>query len=78
MTHYILTIAHYLQSPVNELLTLISEIYSTARSNYAKHKAYKSTIKELGRLTDYQLLDMGLSRYDIHELARQTAYGNTK
>jgi uncharacterized protein YjiS (DUF1127 family) len=78
MTHYILTITNYLQSPIAELIKSVSELYSTARSNYAKHKAYKSTIKELGRLTDYQLLDMGLSRYDIHELARQTAYGRTK
>jgi uncharacterized protein YjiS (DUF1127 family) len=78
MTHYILTLSNYLQSPIAELIKLTSGLYSAARSNYAKHKAYKSTIKELGRLTDYQLLDMGLSRYDIHELARQTAYGRTK
>jgi uncharacterized protein YjiS (DUF1127 family) len=78
MTHYILTLSNYLQSPIAELIKLTSRLYSTARSNYAKYKAYQSTLKELGRLTDYQLLDMGLSRYDIHELARQTAYGNTK
>jgi uncharacterized protein YjiS (DUF1127 family) len=78
MTHYILTLSNYLQSPIAELIKLTSGLYATMRSNYAKHKAYKSTLKELGRLTDYQLLDMGLSRYDIHELALETAYGRTK
>lgn len=75
MTHIALVISNYLQSPISEVLTAISNLYATARSNYAKHLIYKSTLKELSRLTDYQLLDMGLSRYDLHELARQTAYG---
>jgi uncharacterized protein YjiS (DUF1127 family) len=45
------------------------------RINYAKHKMYKSTLKELSRLSDAELLDIGLSRYDIEALALQGAYG---
>jgi uncharacterized protein YjiS (DUF1127 family) len=78
MTHIALVISNYLQSPISEVLNAIFKLYSTARSNYAKHQMYRSTLKELGRLTDYQLHDMGLSRYDLHAIARQTAYGRTK
>lgn len=75
MTHYILTISSYLQSPITEIVNLVTKLNSTFRSNYASYKTYRSTVKELSRLTDYELLDIGLSRHDVEELARQTAYG---
>ena len=34
-------------------------------------RAEKDTIKELSRLTDYELSDIGINRGDIHILARQ-------
>lgn len=75
MTHYILTISNYLQNPIAELIKLISKLNDLVRANYAKHKMYKSTLKELSRLSDAELLDIGLSRYDIEALALQGAYG---
>ena len=75
MTHYILTITNYLQSPISEIINLISRLDEIVRTNYAKHKMYKSTVKELSRLSDAELLDIGLSRYDIEALALQGAYG---
>lgn len=75
MTHYILTISNILQNPIAELTSSISRLLEAARSNYAKHKQYKNTVKELSRLSDAELLDIGLSRYDVEALALQTAYG---
>lgn len=75
MTHYILTISNILQNPIAELTGSISRLLEAARSNYTKHKIYKSTVKELSGLSDAELLDIGLSRHDVEALALQTAYG---
>ncbi len=36
---------------------------------------YKLTCKELGNLSDRELLDLGLSRGDIRHIAYETSYG---
>lgn len=38
-----------------------------------KWGAYKQTVRELGALDDRQLLDLGISRGDIHRIARDHA-----
>jgi hypothetical protein len=42
---------------------------------YARHKAYKQTVKELNSLTCHQLYDLGLSPDMIPVIASQAAYG---
>jgi uncharacterized protein YjiS (DUF1127 family) len=39
---------------------------------------YSVTLKELSRLSDRELDDMGLSRECIHEIARSAAQGATQ
>lgn len=40
-----------------------------------QYKQYKKTVRELGNLTNKELNDIGISRYDIDRLAREQAYG---
>ena len=35
--------------------------------------AYRRTLNELERLSERELKDLGISRYDIHRIARESA-----
>ncbi|QIG66040.1 hypothetical protein phiOC_p398 [Ochrobactrum phage vB_OspM_OC] len=35
-----------------------------------RYKKYRRTVQELERLTDRELSDIGISRYDIRDIAR--------
>lgn len=41
----------------------------------AKRAAYRKTLSELRALGDRELDDLGLSRWDIDRVARQSVYG---
>ncbi len=41
---------------------------------WAKHRKYRETKNELAALTDRELQDLGISRGQIHEVAREAAY----
>lgn len=41
----------------------------------ARRAVYNQTVRELNVLTDRELADLGLSRYDIETVAREAAYG---
>lgn len=49
----------------------------TVRMREAREKRviYSRTIRELSRLDDRELMDLGISRYNIDEIAYQHAYG---
>lgn len=66
MTHLTLTIAHYLQSPVSEFLTLISEVFK----KFQERRIIRATEKALYALSDRELNDIGISRGDIYSLVR--------
>ena len=38
-------------------------------------RAYNRTYRELSKLSDYELSDIGMTRYDIAEIARESATG---
>lgn len=40
-----------------------------------QRRVYERTVAELNSLTDRELLDLGISRFSIPELARESAYG---
>ncbi|SHG78866.1 DUF1127 domain-containing protein [Cognatishimia maritima] len=46
--------------------------FKAARALRAK---YAATVRELSDLSDRDLSDLGISRYDIHYLAREHVYG---
>jgi len=41
----------------------------------AMRRAYNKTYNELSKLSDYELSDIGMTRYDIAEIARESATG---
>ena len=45
----------------------------TAR--FAQYRTYRSTLAELGMLTDCELADLGIHRSSIGEIAREAAFG---
>jgi uncharacterized protein YjiS (DUF1127 family) len=42
----------------------------------ARYKAYKTTVKELERLTDHELRDIGIHRGNIRSIAMEVYYDN--
>ena len=42
----------------------------------ADHRAYLATYDELNALTDRELADVGLSRLNVRDVARDAVYGN--
>ena len=81
MTQLVLTLSNYLQRPIYEIFSVISNLFdSFMNSNFmkaweesAKRKAqyYEAqyTIRELSRLTDKELSDIGISRGEIRDVA---------
>ncbi len=45
------------------------------RAARAQRGEYNRTVRELEGLNDRELLDLGISRYDIHGLAERHIYG---
>ncbi len=66
MTHHVL-IAHNFSTKIIE--NLIDSLQTFAQY-YKNKRITKQTIKELSRLSDYDLEDIGLTRGDIYDVAR--------
>ena len=67
MTQLILIQANFLQNAIRALLDLFKDLKSTRKDI----SEAKRTLRELSKLTDADLLDIGLCRGDI----RNVAYG---
>ena len=66
MTHYVLTASSWLQ----EAIEGFGDLRRSMRER-AEHRAlYKQTYKELSKLTDFELNDIGICRGDIKNIAR--------
>lgn len=46
------------------------------RKSLADHRAYLATYNELDALSDRELADIGLSRLNVRDVARETVYGS--
>ncbi len=66
MTQHILAINNYLRSPIEGLL----QFSRNWLKDYRKNQMRRQTIRELNRLTDAELNDIGLGRGDIYSVAR--------
>lgn len=81
MTQLVLTLSNYLQRPLFEIISVISNTFDAfMNSNFmkaweqaAKRKAqyYEAqyTIRELSKLSDKELTDIGISRGEIRDIA---------
>ena len=65
MTHITLTLNNYLLSPIEGLMNFVRDF-----NERRKYRAMvQSTIKELQRLSDNELHDIGIARCDIYSVA---------
>lgn len=81
MTHHILPISNFLQSAIAEALRIVSSSFTKfTESKFvkgleemgrqrAKQYMIRSTIKELEALSDKDLLDIGITRGEIYDIA---------
>ncbi len=46
-------------------------MFDFMKTRYTRWQRYNRTISELGGLSDRELADLGISRADIHRLARE-------
>jgi uncharacterized protein YjiS (DUF1127 family) len=51
-------------------------IFARLRQAFADHREYLATYDELNALSDRELADIGLSRWNVREVAREATYGN--
>ena len=66
MTHYVLTASSWLQDAIEGF----NDLRRSMKLRAERRASYKQTYKELIRLTDFELNDIGICRGDIRNIAR--------
>ena len=66
MAHYVLTASSWLQDAIEGF----SDLRRSMKLRAERKASYKQTYKELSKLTDYELNDIGICRSDIRNIAR--------
>lgn len=51
----------------------LATLKATLVQRFAQYRAYRSTVGELGMLTDRELADLGISRACIRDVAQEAA-----
>lgn len=46
-------------------------LFTMVRKAWTEHKQYKRTVSELQALSDRELRDLGISRFNINDIARE-------
>ncbi|MCP3970604.1 MAG: DUF1127 domain-containing protein [Rhodobacteraceae bacterium] len=71
-----MTFANDILSTENTLALRIRDTLIDARRQYKQHRMFRRTYNELSKLNERELDDLGISRSDIAQVARSSAYGN--
>jgi uncharacterized protein YjiS (DUF1127 family) len=66
MTHYVLTASSWIQDAIEGF----NDLRRSMRLRAERKAAYNRTYKELSKLTDFELNDIGICRGDIRNIAR--------
>lgn len=53
----------------------LSDLNASLAQRRAERRAYRSTVRELSAMSSRDLTDIGVHPADIHDIARQAAYG---
>ena len=69
MTHHILFINSFLAGLITDIAHTIVKIADRLVHTARVHAQRRETFKQLSKLSDKELLDMGISRYDIEQIA---------
>lgn len=59
----------------SSLVEIISNGVASLHAAHARRAIYRRTLAELRALSDRDLADMGINRFDIEDLAYEAAYG---
>ncbi len=70
MTHHILVVSNFLQKPIAELAYSISKAITDISLYHHRQAIIRKTIKELSAMSDKDLDDIGINRYDIPFIAK--------
>ncbi len=57
------------------LAEVFANAFATVKTALARRAVYNRTLSELRALSDRDLADLGVSRFQITDLAREAAYG---
>jgi len=66
MTQHILTLNNYLLNPINGFINILKDF----RQAIEDRNRINDTVKELSKLSDQELNDIGINRGDIYSIAR--------
>jgi len=66
MAHYVLEASNWIQDAIEGY----KDLRRSMRLRAERRASYKRTLKELNRLTDFELNDIGICRGDIRNIAR--------
>ncbi len=69
MTHHILLINSFLTGLITDITHSIVKFADRVAHTAKVHAQRRETFKQLSRLSDKELLDMGITRYDIEQIA---------
>lgn len=58
------------------MIRAIGNLTSSIRRQISRSNRYRETMRELGNLTNRELSDIGITRWDIPRLAREHAERN--
>lgn len=60
-------------SSIERLLARVAHSLEQAAVTHARYRIYRNSLAELSALSDRELQDLGMSRYDIKDVAMQSA-----
>ena len=66
MTHYVIEASSWIQDAIEGF----KDLRRSMKLRAERKASYKRTLKELSRLTDFELNDIGICRGDIRNIAR--------
>ena len=70
MTHHILLVNNFLQKPIANVTYAVVRFFEDKIQAYKERQMYKRTVRELSAMSDKDLCDIGINRYDIPFIAK--------
>lgn len=70
MTQHILVINSFLQKPIANATYAVVRFFEDKIQAHKERQMYKRTVKELSAMSDKDLYDIGINRYDIPFIAK--------
>ncbi len=64
----------YTQPRHRSVFTVLADMFGAMATRYAQHRLYTRTLRELGRLGERELADLGLHRASLKSVAYHATY----